>query len=228
MDAQAVLLGRLTRILAREPGRALPDRMCSAFTEILGVDGTAMTLGFSASDRTVIGLSDDLAERIENIQDVVRQGPSLDAYRTSGAISLASPATQPDRWPLFLEALRSRGPVPAIYSYVMMPASTVLGVITSHVDPTRVPAVDAHDAGFLANAVGVAILGDLRSDDVDDERWAVRDRISQATGMVVAQLRVTPADALAVLRAHAFAEDVTLADVSQLVVDRSLRFGGVR
>jgi hypothetical protein len=56
------------------------------------------------------------------------------------------------------------------------------------------------------------------------ERWAVRDQVDQATGMVVAQLRVSPADALAVLRAHAFAHSTTLAEVSGWVLDRTLDF----
>jgi AmiR/NasT family two-component response regulator len=54
--------------------------------------------------------------------------------------------------------------------------------------------------------------------------WVTRDRISQATGMVVAQLRIAPADALALLRAHAFAHTTTIAEVSLAIVSRELDF----
>jgi hypothetical protein len=42
--------------------------------------------------------------------------------------------------------------------------------------------------------------------------------------MVIAQLRIAPEDALALLRAHAFAHGSTLARVAALVVDRHLDF----
>ncbi len=51
-----------------------------------------------------------------------------------------------------------------------------------------------------------------------------RDQLSQATGMVVAQLKIAPPDALALLRAHAFAHGTTVTEVSSRIVDRTLHF----
>lgn len=42
--------------------------------------------------------------------------------------------------------------------------------------------------------------------------------------MVVAQLDLRPGDALAVLRAHAYAHNTTLADTARDVIDRRLTF----
>jgi AmiR/NasT family two-component response regulator len=50
--------------------------------------------------------------------------------------------------------------------------------------------------------------------------WASRSQIHQATGMVVAQLRLSPEDALALLRAHAYAQDSTLAEIAASVVQK--------
>ena len=55
-----------------------------------------------------------------------------------------------------------------------------------------------------------------------------RDRVSQATGMVVAQLKITPTDALALLRAHAFAHGTTVAEVSRGIIGRELDFAADR
>ena len=44
----------------------------------------------------------------------------------------------------------------------------------------------------------------------DSGAWSSRAGIHQATGMVIAQLGISPDDALAVLRAHAYAEDIPL------------------
>ena len=54
--------------------------------------------------------------------------------------------------------------------------------------------------------------------------WLSRDTIHQATGMVVAQLRVSPEDALAVLRAHAYGQQATLSEIASAVVDRRVKF----
>ena len=46
----------------------------------------------------------------------------------------------------------------------------------------------------------------------------------QAVGMTVAQLTIGPADALAILRAHAFAEGTSLDSIATDVVERRLDF----
>ena len=119
-------------------------------------------------------------------------------------------------------------PPPALYAFPMRPQHTVLGVLTAHRRDQSGLRVALDQAQFLANTIGVAVLGDFDSGGATHERWLVRDRVSQATGMVVAQLGLSPADALAVLRAHAYAHDVALSEVSSRVVDRSLRFTAPR
>lgn len=225
MNARPELFSRLTRALARQSSPSLPARLCASFAEIVGGDGAAATLGFSAMDRHLICASDDTIEWIEGLQDVLREGPSLDAFRLRMTVSLDAESTHRVSWPLLWEALAERGPVPRIHAYVMQPAASRIGIITTYVRPSSQLSVSHDDAAFLADAVGVAILGEMRDSDFADEKWAVRDRISQATGMVVAQLRLPPSDALSVLRARAFVEDATLAEVSGRVVARELRFG---
>jgi AmiR/NasT family two-component response regulator len=50
--------------------------------------------------------------------------------------------------------------------------------------------------------------------------------VHQATGMVIAQMNLPPEDALAILKAHAYALNTTLADVAGRVLRRELDFGG--
>ena len=56
-----------------------------------------------------------------------------------------------------------------------------------------------------------------------DESVAHRAEVHQASGMVAVQLGVSVGDALARLRAHAFAEGRPLAAVAEDVVSRRLR-----
>ena len=50
-----------------------------------------------------------------------------------------------------------------------------------------------------------------------------RAEVSQATGMLVAQLDVEPAEALVRLRAHAYATGRTSTEVARDILDRRLR-----
>lgn len=59
-----------------------------------------------------------------------------------------------------------------------------------------------------------------------DQALRDQDKIAAATGMVIAQLRISREDALAVLRAHAFAHHTTPVRVSVEVVARAIDFMG--
>ena len=64
--------------------------------------------------------------------------------------------------------------------------------------------------------------------DPDSSAWAElnalsRTEVSQATGMLVAQLGVEPAEALVRLRAHAYATDRSATDVARDILDRRLQ-----
>ncbi|MGY2874195.1 hypothetical protein ACVW00_001385 [Marmoricola sp. URHA0025 HA25] len=219
------LLARLTRGLAHtEAGNPMAMRLCQAFNEIVAADGGSITLGFAPQDRITLCATDDPAAKVEDAQDVLREGPSLDAFRTGAAVSGLSLAEQRHRWPMLSDLLGQSGRSLSLHAFPVRPESAVVGVVCVYQSGERHLAVTDDDAQFLANAVGVALLGHLDSESVTHDRWAVRDRIDQATGMVVAQLRVAPADAVAVLRAHAFAHSTTLAAVSNWVLARELDF----
>lgn len=219
------LLARLTRGLARtESARPMAMRLCLAFNDIVAADGGSITLGFAPQDRITLCATDDPAAGVEDAQDVLREGPSLDAFRTGEAVSGLSLEEQRHRWPMLSELLDERGTPLSLHAFPVRPDSGVLGVVCVYQTGERHLAVTDDDAQFLANAMGVALLGHLDSASVSDERWAVRDTIDQATGMVVAQLKVAPHDAVAVLRAHAFAHATTLPVVSGWVLSRQLDF----
>lgn len=85
-----------------------------------------------------------------------------------------------------------------------------------------------------AELAGVPLLdlldGDLQAAvaDPDSNAWAElhalsRVEVSQATGMLVAQLDLEPAEALVRLRAHAYATGRSATDVARDILDRRLR-----
>jgi hypothetical protein len=228
MEIPNPLLAQLTRVLARTESRSpIALRLCLAFREIVAADGGSITLGFSAPERITLCTTDDPAARVDDAQDVLREGPSLDAYRTGVAVSGLSLAEQRRRWPMLSDMLDDRDRDLCLHAFPLRPDTRVLGVVCVYRADERGLAVVEEDAQFLANALGVALLGHLDAASMSDERWAVRDRMDQATGMVVAQLRVSPSDAVAVLRAHAFAHSTTMGAVSDWVLDRKLDFSDI-
>jgi hypothetical protein len=225
LDEQKELLVRLARTLARsKPEATLPLRLCAAYSELLGAEGGSISLDFSSTDRLILCATDERSARIEDTQDVLREGPSLDAFRTGVAVTGLSPEQQGARWPLLEEMLHANFPGTALHAFPVTPDGHVVGAVLVCRTDDWTLAVSTDQAQFLANAVGIALLGELDAQSLSEETWSARDRVDQATGMVAAQLQVPPADARAVLRAHAYAHETSLAQVSSWILARDLVF----
>src|SRR5204863_490997 len=72
-----------------------------------------------------------------------------------------------------------------LHAFPMKPDSEVVGVVSVYVAAAADLAVSAAQAQFLADAIGVALIGDLNEGTITAENWAARDRMDQATGMIV-------------------------------------------
>lgn len=219
-------MSQLARLIAdvNQAGDPLESRLCRAYLAILGGDGAALTLAYTKAQRVTLCTTDEIAAQLEDLQDVLQEGPGQDAY-SSGEIRVADLAATSTSWPLFADAARKAVGAVLVRALPMRPNAEVVGVLTVY--HRNVGAVvDQADAQFLSDAIGAALLRDPWSTGGDFRTgpWATRSGIHQATGMVIAQLRIDPADALALLRAHAFAENTSLADVAERIVNRQLAF----
>jgi hypothetical protein len=218
------LLARLARMVANSAGQeSLEVRLCQAYLSILGGEGAALTLAYNKPERVTLCATDDVAARLEDLQDVLGEGPGPEAY-SSGAMAVVDLHDTDQSWPLFADAARrAAGPV-VLYAVPMKPGQEVLGVLTVYGHETVVP--EPVEARFLSDAIGAALLRDPIGHEGDFRAgpWSTRAGVHQATGMVTAQLQVRPADALALLRAHAYAHDLSLSDVAEEIVQRRLSF----
>ena len=229
MSAGDPLLVRLARAIATTPpATALSERLCLATRDLAGADAASITVATSTSERMTLFATDAIAARLEDLQEVLGEGPGHTAAR-SGQLevcSVADGASAP--WPTFAMSAARLAGAATIYAVPMRPDDAVFGVLSLYqVARHDVPlALDGSTLVKLAAATGTAVVRDpdAASEDVDSGPWHSRARIHQATGMVVVQLGLDPDDALAVLKAHAYAGDTSLADVADRVLDRSLRF----
>ena len=100
--------------------------------------------------------------------------------------------------------------------------------------PGQLPARELAGATLAAELAGIPLL-DLLDQDLQaavaepgSNAWVElavlsRAEVSQATGMLVAQLGIEPADALLRLRAHAYATGRAATDVARDILERRLR-----
>ncbi len=190
--------------------------------DLLHVDGVALTLGTSPTERITVCTTGPFSARLDDLQEVMGEGPTRDAYYQGRSVQGELPDDPQRRWPLLAEAFRRQFDPHVILSLPMSPGSAPLGVMTVHRRYESFSPEICAVAQFVADAVGAAVARDPSLGDDTDGPWAGRAIVHQATGMVVSRLKLSPDDALALIRAHAFAHSDTLTGTCQRMIDRTL------
>jgi hypothetical protein len=206
--------------------------LCAPFLDVLHLPGAAVsTLGDPFGSETVCA-SDDRAARLDEIQIDLGEGPCWQA------LGLREPVLEPNlehstntTWPLALGALRETG-LGAVFAFPLVVAGIDVGAIDLYSDaPTVLSDEQIRDTTMLSMVLARQVLhravvtAEHQSEDAGRQEGTYsRREVHQATGMILAQMRVTPADALLVLRGHAFASGRTVLEVAADVIDRRLDF----
>lgn len=197
----------------------------------LGVSGGGVSVA-TADSRAIVCATDERAERVEDLQFTLGVGPCMDAAASGVAVLVpdlpATAATDAARWPGFLEGAEQAG-VRALFALPLRIGAIRIGALDLYrTEAGPLDGSDLRSAYAASDAIGAVLVGAQGTPAGDQQMaWAglaYRMHVHQATGMVQAQLDVPTADALLALRARAFAEGRTLADVARDVVDRRLRF----
>ena len=195
----------------------------------------------------VLAATDGDAQRMEDLQFVLGEGPCVDANRSGHPVLIPDLGrTAGGRWPAFAPSATDLG-VHAAFTFPLRVGAISIGVLDLY-RRTRGPLSDGEFVEALAYAdAGAAVLLHLkygtdgepdlppgdgpgsgidaldRSLDVTDvlDRRAV---VHQAAGMISVQLRVSLATALLRLRLHAYTAERPILDVAEDVVARRMRF----
>jgi len=178
----------------------------------------------------------DVCAALEELQFTLGQGPSVEAPAEGAPILVADLATAGARWPAFTPAARALG-VSALFAFPLQIGAISVGVLLAHrAAAGPLSAQQLADALALADAVTVLLLHHAAPEPDTTGTgcgapwpgWAApatyRAQVHQATGMISMQLDVDLAEALARLRAYAYAQDRRVAEVADDVVARRLRF----
>jgi transcriptional regulator with GAF, ATPase, and Fis domain len=218
----AHLMGLTAALPASEP---LAWRLCQATCRLVHADGGSIAVVATTGERTVVASTNTTATALEHIHDDLGDGPAVVAIDVDDVVTAELARADP-RWPQFSEVAARRTRAVTATAVPMHSGSAVLGTMLLHRTARGPLRAATQELMHLADVVAVAVVHEAReAAGATPASWDGRREINQAVGMVMAQLAVPAPDALAVLRAHAFALDEGLADVAAAVLARRLDFG---
>lgn len=213
------------------------EDLCSPYLQKLPITGAAVSLFGGATAETLVCASDALAARLDELQFSLGEGPRWRAVRTRLPVLIPDvrAAVHTD-WPMFHEAV-ARTQAAALFVFPLTFGAVDLGVVELyHSAPGALSRSGQATAAVLAGQTSWHLLRKIltiSSPDTDpalEPALMSRREIHQATGMVLAQSGATAADSLLLLRAYAFAHDLTLRQTADAVLEGRLSFtheGGV-
>jgi hypothetical protein len=200
------------------------DRLCEACVTLLDVDAAAISLVFDGANTGTLGSSGEFARVYDELQFTLGEGPCLESVSRRAPVLVTDLADGNDRrWPVYGPAM------PVVVAGEYVGALDLFRVL-----PGQLGGGQLAGAIVAAELAGMPLLDLLDSDmkaavsDPGSNAWAElnalsRAEVSQATGVLVAQLGVEPAEALLRLRAHAYATGRAASDVARDILERRLK-----
>ena len=202
---------------------------------LFDIDAAAISLIFDGTSSGTLGSSGAPARMYDELQFLLGEGPCLDSVARRAPVvvpDLADPIDQ--RWPMYGPAMLDLH-VHGVYAMPVVVAGEYMGALDLFRNrPGSLVGEEFSGAFVAAELAGLPLLDLLDADmaaavgDPDSNAWAElnalsRAEVSQATGMLVVQLEVEPAEALVRLRAHAYSTGRSATEVARDIVDRRLR-----
>jgi hypothetical protein len=211
------------------------DRLCEACVILFDIDAAAISLIFDGASSGTLGSSGAPARMYDELQFTFGEGPCLEAVARRSPVLVVDLADPEEvRWPAYGPAMLAYQ-IRGVHAIPLVLAGEFVGALDLfRARPGPLSGEDLTGAVAAAELADMPLLDILDSDmqaavgDPHSNAWAElnalsRVEVSQATGMLVAQLEVEPAEALVRLRAHAYATGRSATDVAHDILERRLR-----
>ncbi|MGW7067259.1 GAF domain-containing protein [Streptomyces sp. NPDC054872] len=201
-------------------------RLCA---QALRVDGIAVSATTGNGLSELLWFTPGTSAWLEDLQFTLGQGPALQAAATCRPVLVADLARVPaERWPALVPEATALG-IGAIFCFPLTVGSACLGTMTLQ-RTTPGPLSDAAmtDTWLVTNALIPILLENSPQQEAfataEDSADFYRAAVHQASGMVSVQAGVSLAQALLLLRAHAYRHERPVLEVANDVVARRLAF----
>ena len=215
--------------------REAASRLCQACVDLLDVDGAAVSVIYEGTISRSVAASSALSRELDELQFTLGEGPCLQSAAES------APVLVPDldsrngiQWPGFAAAAADRG-VRAVFALPISVITYPIGALDLYRNSPGTLSSDSFSGSLLAAELAALPILDLMgmdlnaaTSDVFSTAWEqlsslTRVEVYQAAGMLVAQLGITPSEAVLRLRGYAFAHNQTASQVAYDILDRRLR-----
>lgn len=221
------VLAMVARAVAETSTDPLALRLCRLTTSTARADGGVLSLATGTSEQHPLAATDETADRLDDLQEVLRAGPGPRAFLT-GARATLDTAHPPPEWVEAASVISDTVGPCLIEAFPMRSHGRTTGTFTCYRREPRALTTTGDSLQLLVDAVGAVVVATESLHQLaGSDTWAQRRRLHQATGMVLAQLGISADDAYALLRAHSFATDQTMDDTATQVLDRSLDFAKI-
>ncbi|RXZ48788.1 ANTAR domain-containing protein [Agromyces fucosus] len=206
-----------------------PDGLAALFVGAFPITGASVSTVGNILGSETLSATDQRALRIDELQFDLGEGPCWDALRSARPVLVPDVRRDaPTIWPAFTAAVL-REDLSSIFAFPMTVGPLRLGAVDLYsVAPVRLNPTQTSQVGVMADLVGKQVLRralDAVGQHEEDLGNAYSRRfVHQATGVVLAQLGLSPDEARLVIQGHAFAESRTMIDVAQDIVEGRLKF----
>jgi hypothetical protein len=202
--------------------------LCGKAVLTLPASGAGLSVAAKKTRYSLVVAADPASEHLEEMQFVLGEGPCVDASVSRRPVLVGRLGDEgPGRWPAYTSAAQELG-VQAVFAFPLQIGAAQLGVMDFfRTNEGHLTQPELGKAFAMADeAVAILLDGhDRAAPDVEtDGALAGPAELFQAQGMVMVQIGGTLAEAMARIRAHAYAENLRLIDVARAVVNRQLRF----
>lgn len=212
--------------MLQPPARAT---LCERCREFLVVTGISISL-IDGTDMSSVCVIDDRAAKMDELQFTLGIGPSYDAFHSGKPVledQVNAPAST--RWPALSEFAGECG-INGIFAFPLQVGAARTGVMTAYQTDAKSWSHDQHaDALLAADALTHVILSiqaKAPAGDLARGLWEAglnRVEVHQASGMLSVQAGVSVAEALVLLRSHAYATDQPVASLAVDIIIRRVR-----
>ncbi len=194
--------------------------------KIFDVDGISTTIAIDGEITSQSSFPDEYRQ-LDEKQFLFGNGPSFDGYNSIEPVIARDLSCKPDSdsWPIFAPIATDQN-VKGVISYPLRIGNAKLGVLTTYQKSKISMSQDEYLDGLLFSTLAssfiveqLAQINDQKADQMLGPTFTEQTHIHLAAGKIAEKMNVSIVEALVRLRAHAFKEDMTIVELSKLIVE---------
>lgn len=205
------------------------SELARPFVQFLPVTGASVSTFGPLLGAETISATDAQAERIDELQFDLGEGPCWDALASKSPVLKPNFAARTGTtWPAFSNAIQSEN-IGALFAFPLVFGPLAIGAVDLYsLEPVALSVDQQQQTVALSSIVSRILLRHaLKPSDSTDTTMFSRRLIHQATGMVLVQLGISADDAHLIIQARAFSENRSMQEIASDVVERRIRFTSV-